>query len=350
MRELICEQCGATFAAGLADCSTCGARAENPRADVDQRVARVQHLLGLARQCHQDNDVTTALRHAREALSLDPDSTTIHALLGQLYEQSGNEAAARYHFQAALSVAAKTGDSPQLIDTSGMATPPRNAGWMTWVLVGCLLCSGLAVVFAFWDGDRHTDERAAILQMELERPPLRHTPRWTWRVPAPLPEATTVPPASAPVETTTTPTTAEHNEPVVATQESVEETVEPLARPPSVLGPSALDPGALDRRAATIESADRAYFAGKYEHAVTMYEELLRNDEHASPRLHQDLAWCYQHLGNSTKAAEHLTAAVKGYRALVTRDPQNTAAEQGLQRSEAALRVLLDTRTTPVEP
>ncbi|OPZ80928.1 MAG: hypothetical protein BWY76_03198 [bacterium ADurb.Bin429] len=71
-----------------------------------------------------------------------------------------------------------------------------------------------------------------------------------------------------------------------------------------------------------------------------MYEALLRASESPNPRIHQDLAWCYQQLGNSGKATQHLTEAVRGYQRVLVDDPQNAAAQHGIAACQAALRAL----------
>ena len=76
---------------------------------------------------------------------------------------------------------------------------------------------------------------------------------------------------------------------------------------------------------------------GHYERAITLYEELLRQDEYPNPQIDQNLALCYQQLGNSRKAVEHLDQAIREYQTLVDADPHNEEALSGLRGCQTAL-------------
>ncbi|MHB9133267.1 MAG: tetratricopeptide repeat protein [Armatimonadota bacterium] len=303
----------------------------------------IRQLLVQARLHQHEGDLTTALRCAREALSLRPECSTIHALLGHLYEQSGNASAAHYHFQAALAVK----EEPAIDGCAGWTEPPPPTParptpglWLAVVLIGCVLFSGLAVVYSFLPEGRKVTHGAVVQIPPEKRPPLPEEPRWVWTN---MPEGVVVeqpgsdqPPAEA--------TTAEGQPPVATPESTAGTNGVRQASAETVLGPSVRPRIVAEPTHPTLEQADQAYFTGQYERAVTVYEEVLQHDNTPNPRLYQDLAWCYQQLGNSTEAAEHLHKAVLGYKALVVSEPQSTVARQGLQSCEAALRTLLSTR------
>ncbi|HOF88556.1 MAG TPA: hypothetical protein PLZ36_10700, partial [Armatimonadota bacterium] len=79
-------------------------------------------------------------------------------------------------------------------------------------------------------------------------------------------------------------------------------------------------------------------------------ESLLRASETPNPRLHQDLAWCYQQLGNSGKATQHLGEAVRGYQRVLMDEPHNAAAQHGIAACQAALRSLRASRENAALP
>jgi len=273
----------------------------------------------------------------------------VHALLGQLYEQLGDAVAARYHFQEALNndsspVCAELPSDPPVAPLP----PPARSGWAIWMLIGLVLFSGLAVFVAYWPGE-HRVERGAIFWTRIKRPQLPITPEWTWHQPLmarDVPVANAADPVqnSAPSEVTSV---VEHKE--VATI-GTNNLAPPLPAPPAspaVLGPAARRGLPVSTGEATLDDADKAYFAGQYEQAVAIYENLLLHDEANNPRLHQDAAYCYQQLGNSEQAATHLDRAILGYQTLLTQDPQSAVAQHGLTTCTVARNLLRASQRPP---
>lgn len=280
------------------------------------------------------------------------DESAVHALLGHLYEQSGEKSAARKHFQLALTVAPSQSseqNSPFEPEVS-VVQQTRNA-WLMVVLIGCVIFSGVGVLFTLLPGP-HNVERGQIFQQSLLKP-TEHPkiePRWTWKVPSPVRHDTPEPAPDVPEPPA--PSKA-----VLAVDQHIETPrIQPAPQPddaPSpmqVLGPSASAGMPAEATEPTIELADQAYFHGKYERAVTIYEEVLRRQEKADPRILQNLAWCYQQLGNSEKAADDLATAIAGYQAQFAEDPHNIAAQQGCRSCEAALRSLQASHETVPAP
>lgn len=352
-----CIQCGEVIPEQAKRCPVCGTPVSDttplavPHADPQE--FRVQQLVAQARECQNAGDLPLALRHAREALSLRCDECSIHALLGHLYEQTGNKAAARYHFQIALTV------SPELTAMEPVLTPEPDTilahqtrgTWLLLVLIGCVLFSGMAVLFTLIPGERNVGSGFVFHSNNPDKTHRVSEPRWTWKVPSPVhatEQAET--PDSVPSDTGTQEKTVLAVGHVESTSTSDSATNETLPLPSQVLGPSASAGVPAETTEPTIEQADQAYFHGKYERAVSIYEELLHHQEKADPRIMQNLAWCYQQLGNSLKAAEYLEKAVQGYQAQLSDDPQNAAAQQGRKSCEAALRSLQSTHETVPTP
>ncbi len=341
----ICHSCAKEVNTDLSHCPYCRAmlsRVSPPGVMLSQADLATEHL-NQARTCLQQGDIVQALCYAREALTLGADDSCTHALLGQLYELQANMTAAQYHFQSALHVT-----SPQHADEDATAPllvatpppPPRSEPIvLLLVLMSCIVFSGLAALFAFHPAAVRTINQSRIIQTPLERPALPSTPPWTWHVPSAIPDDRLPENATAPLV---------HPDDTITPKDSA-----PLSKsipnpdvPPTttVLGPAAHTHNPVNAPRATLEEADKAYFSGDYERAISMYEVVLAQDTAPGPRLFQDLAWCYQQLGNSEQAANNLQKAILGYQALLTTDTANTTAQQAKSACEHALQSLRATR------
>jgi hypothetical protein len=329
-----CCHCGKRADDDAVYCAQCGA----PLSGHDDLVLpdRADQLLAAARLHQEAGDLEAARRCAHEALSLRPDCAAIHSMLGCLHQQMGHESSARLHFQAALAITPPAAPATEMPEPA--AARPHGTLWVTLVLAGCIIFSALAMLFVFRDST-HATEQAALLHT-LQRPPLPVTPQWTWHPPAP---AQVVMPAPAPVTHSDTAlvsstTTVRPQPPAIDV---------PPPPPDQTLGAASGPRTVVLVGAPTIEKAEQAYFRGDYERAATIYEALIRDSSASDPRLHQDLAWCYQQLGSSGKATQHLNEAIRGFEGVLASDPRNTAAQQGLSTCQTALSELLTTRTRP---
>lgn len=333
----ICPQCGVALEGDERLCPQCGAlqfTACHPGTSTEPRHVRAGMLLEEAQRCLDDGHIERARQLAHEALTLRPDCPAIHSLLGCIQQKLGHESAARLHFKAALAV---TPPSPA---TATRIVRPRANAWMAFVAFGCILFSGLATVFAFLPASSKT-RSAALIHMQRARTPMQTPPAWTWQMPAPRQssESKPSPIQDVSVVKVTTATTAHPIEPV-----------KPPAPPAgTILGPAAQTPARMASAEPSLEKADLAYFNQDYDLAAMQYEALLRRGDATDPRIHQDLACCYQHLGNSGKATQHLHEALRGYQAALMDDPQNAAAQRGVAACQAALRELRRSREQATE-
>ena len=327
-------------------CPHCGAPVTNPAcadaAEADPVTQQARTLLQRARECQRQDDVESAVRLAREALALRPACSAAHALLGSLYDQRGDDAAARYHFQLALSVTPGLEDEncvPLPLVLEAAAARPAQHGWMLPVLIGCIVFSGLAALFTLWSGDRNVERSIALTIMHPKRSTLS-APDWR-RVIAPAASA-------APVVDRSTASALD------ARSTSDDTTlVKPFPAPETptaALGPSASATVPATPAHPTIEQADQAIFNAEYERAAAIYERIMDEQDAPSPRLNQQLAMCYQRLGNSTKAEEQLERAIDGYQALVIADPRNAATRQELLSCMETLDKLRAPSTSPDGP
>src|SRR5262245_24191565 len=97
---MFCASCGTKNAAESNFCRQCGHKLERPAAPIkiseeefDRALPadeQVSALLERAYRQRKDSDLPGAIALCEEALRLNPDSTTAHSLLGQLYEASGS--------------------------------------------------------------------------------------------------------------------------------------------------------------------------------------------------------------------------------------------------------------------
>jgi tetratricopeptide (TPR) repeat protein len=333
MDDAICEQCGATFHAGASHCPACGSPVQLPvETEDDDPVTLLTHtLLFQARTYQQRGDLANAIQCANDALAIHPTCSTIHTFLGSLYEQQGEKAAARLHFQQALTVTPTPdddGDMPLLPIPEMDAARTMSGGWMLPVLVGCLVFSGLAALFTLWPGNPTIKHGGPMLY-----------PRVQPKLPFPGPSTKVRTPAQKP----TAPAAGKEQQPkVISLPIPRDDSANGTALSSSlngtgVIGPSATGTLPVLPATPTIEQADEAYAGGAYERAAAIYEIMLTGQDKANPSVQQHLALSYQRLGNTSKAIHHLELAVEGYRQALTADPQNDALRQELRQCQAML-------------
>jgi tetratricopeptide (TPR) repeat protein len=305
-------------------------------------VLRAREFYAAACEAREQGDLAGAIAAAREALVLRPDCSALHALLGHLHEQAGETETAQYHFTAALDVSSATeGECDRLlVPPAPEAAAPTQANWLTVALVACVLVSAVAIVYAFWGDAVRGRSLAATLQPMA--PPDAAPRAWEWRTPEPAKPAPEPPkhvePVAATNTTSATPATMTIAPPVT-----------PVAAPADKpLGPSGRTHVRM-ARGASLEEADEAFFQCDYESATALYEAVIAQGAAVDPRVYRDLAWCYQHLGNSTAATKYLDAAITAYQAVLAQTPDDPAATQGLRTCEAAKRSL-GTRTASAKP
>jgi len=307
---------------------------------------RYHELISHAKQCQLDGDLVAAIGHAQMALSLGCDVCAVHALLGHLYEQSGNALKAHQHFQRALEVAPAQAEVElsvaPMIDLP--AAPQLRGVWLMAVLFGCILFSGLAALFTLFPGERNIIGHGTILQPGIPVLPPNKDLLWTAKVPSPihqlLPEPLLEHATNTPMAETNALLVGDmHVEGTRGSLPASAHVPEQLV-PTAVLGPAASVNIPAEAIEPTIEHADQEYFRGQYERAINLYEEIMYRQEKPDPRMLQNLAWCYHQLGNSAKAAEHLQMAMQGYQYQLGDDPQSVSAKQGLRSCEAALHTL----------
>lgn len=348
MDELICEQCGMPYGSDDGSCPRCGTA--NPHAPVpdDPVIQLTRNLLQQARDHQQQGDLVSAIQCATDAVSLKPNCSAAHTMLGSLYEQQGEKGAARLHFQRALTVAQGEEEDcllPPIAALQEATTARPSSGWMLAVLIGCIVFSGLAALFTLFPNNFSLQRGSLVIKVTNLQ-----------KVPAPKvdltdkqPDTTATQPETGTAGTGNDDTHAASDNPPKTTLNSGAVKPEPAPIEPrpsgvqsAVLGPSATTGAPAMPVSPSEAQADQAFFCADYEKAAAMYEKVL--DETPSPRDHKQLALCYQRLGNSEKAEYHLQQALEGYKAAYSKDPQNTSVEQELKSCQTTLDTLRASR------
>jgi len=351
MDDVICEQCGTVYSDDARQCPNCGAPVQlsvDAEAD-DPAMQLTRTLLFQARTYQQRGDLSNAIQCATDALAIRPTCSTIHTFLGSLLEQKGEIAAARRHFQKALTVAATPDDQcelPVLPLQESAVFRSASGGWMLPVLVGCLVFSGLAALFTLWPGNP-TIRTSSSLPYLGTMPPRLPEPNHPVQIPSVGKSATPV--------TTREPSGSAQSSGVIPLSVTRDETARGTALNDSlnetgVIGPSATSVLPVLPAMPTVEQADDAYSRGAYERAAAIYEKVLTGEAQGNPHVHQHLALSYQHLGNTNKAAHHLRLAVAGYRLALDADPQNADLQRELQSCQALFNALQTDIKAPGTP
>jgi len=339
MGEVICEQCGMIYGDDVSHCPKCGAsvRRSVTAEDDDPVVQLTRTLLFQARTYQQRGDLANAIKCANDALAIRPTCSTIHTFLGSLYEQKGEVAAARRHFQKALTV------TPEPVENCELPLPslpdfvivrPVSSGWMLPVLVGCIVFSGLAAMFTLWPGN-------PVVRLGGVTPYFRQKPE----SPLPFPGAKTgVKPMID--HATTAPKEDEHEKPMkhpeatplsVPNNNATQATANNLTLEPRVIGPHATGTLPVMPVTPTVEQADTAYKQQEYERAAAIYENVLPAQDKPNPSAYQHLAHCYLQLGNRKKVQDYLEKAIEEYEVAAADDPQNAAVRQELKNCKTML-------------
>ena len=303
-----------------------------------------RNLLHQARAYQQYGDLASAIKCASDALAIRPNCSTIHALLGSLYEQKGEKQAARLHFRKALTVTPSVEEEECLLPVVPMQESalvrPIASGWMLPVLIGCIVFSGLAALFTLWPGNQRAERGSIVIRF---MPPRQQTP------PPSFTEVNLgkeMPVKSVAAEPPVVDENKHRQPKAVAGSNKVEdptplplETAPTVVEKPAVLGPSATNSVPISPKP-TEAHADQAFFNGDHERAAATYERVLDRQETPNPRTHQRLAQCYQRLGNRQKARYHIEQAIEGYTILLSDDAGNAMTRQELESCRTILQAL----------
>lgn len=346
MHEHICADCGTIYREDAERCPKCGAPTAETLilggAEQDPSAELVRTLLYQARQCQQRGAYIEALQYANDALALRPTCSSIHALIGSIYEQKGDAAAARHHFKKALTVTPPADQNGECAIPEELLAPESpmvrtvSGAWVLPALIGCLLFSGLAALFTLWP--RQQAEQGTSININFRET----TPRTRLRtLPRAVQPVTQTEPVTHPFQAqpdAPEQTLPDPPAPVHTPRQSAPLPVTPA--PPKdkpTLGPSATRSVPVVPDNPTMQQGDEAFFQGDNERAIAIYEKLLAAGDAKNPRVHQNLAKCYNSLGNTDTARTHLHAAISGYEAIISANPVNETAQDELSSCRATL-------------
>ena len=113
---MYCQDCNTGNTVDSKYCKECGSKINSgyrtmmlsiqdvPLGQSEENVERLTRLLDMAFWHNQAGNHDAAITASEAALSLNPNSTTAHSLLGTLYEKTGDDAQAIRHFEAVLAL------------------------------------------------------------------------------------------------------------------------------------------------------------------------------------------------------------------------------------------------------
>jgi len=111
-----CHDCNTANAVDSKYCKECGAKINEgyrtmmlsvqdlPAGQNEETVDRLTRLLDMAFWHNEAGNIAAAITASEAALTINPNSTTAHSLLGSLYERKGDDVQAIHHFEAVLAL------------------------------------------------------------------------------------------------------------------------------------------------------------------------------------------------------------------------------------------------------
>ena len=150
---MYCQDCNTGNTVDSKYCKECGAKINSgyrtmmlsiqdlPPHQSDEDVEKLTRLLDMAFWHNQAGNQDAAITACEAALSLNPNSTTAHSLLGTLYEKTGNDDKAIRHFESVLSLNPESQADAQKLEQlrRGVhvraAAPPLTHQWLPPVML-----------------------------------------------------------------------------------------------------------------------------------------------------------------------------------------------------------------------
>lgn len=405
-----CTHCGSDSPEGSRFCISCGQaiNGKSPQsatrrgaAPSSADLARADRLLTEAFGLSDEGRLTDAVRVALQAVTINPDSTTAHSLLGTLYERLGNREAAIREYQTVLSLSpGSTADRQRLNELLGLPTTtetpqaavrrPVTERRPDLLYVGGGGAVILLVIIAIIvlinrtgqnEPEKETPTTPPQVRMTTSQPVVIANP-----TPAPVPG---LPSAAPPAGTPTTPlpdfsrVTVDPNavnqvainqtpplNPQLGPQTGVSREPQPLILPYPGYRPAGQTPastflpgggivlntpikiklpsstgrtGVLRAVLPTATSAHRLALSGRLSEASEVYEAVLARQPDAAPKMRVELAMVYSKLHEPAKAAKQYMRALEQYQEQLNSGASGddaNEAEHGMATCRAALRAL----------
>lgn len=383
-----CPKCGKESPEQARFCRACGERLADAADDAHApRVLtpdeRSRRLLEDAFRLSEEGRVQSAIHACRQALSLNPTSTSAHSLLGTLYERTGDRDGAIREYEQVLTLSpGSTVERRRLNELMGVAAAPepvavsprtaRMAVTGGFVVIALILIG--ALVFTSQQQERSRRGRAVAQRPQAAQRPMEMAlapsqvapPRLLGpgRVRSPRPASARTAAASA--ARAQRPTSQAHGQwlgpgtfllssggrepyagagglarggyttPPIQGAVRVRGAGAPTVNTPSWLYPSGVAsvPGAAVPRLAR-----NYYFQGNYQASIDAYRGYLTENPQA-PAPRQELAWVYMDSGDRPTARREYETALDQYQADLSRGHNVEAARHGARTCESAIDVL----------
>ena len=368
-----CPKCGQDSPDQARFCRVCGNRlsgareAEAPDATLTSE-QRAQRLLEEAFRLSEQGRVLAAIQTCQQALSLTPNSTSAHSLLGTLYQRQGDRDRAIREYEQVLTLSPESTVERRLLnELMGVPTAarpvlvsPRTA---RVAVTGASVAVALLVIAAVLltrsnpapGPSRPTPApppatRAARPVEVVSTTPPPPTPGSAWpglTSPFPTPVFRPSPPAaagpaapgaSAPAGPVIIPATGAERyyaRPGALAPAPMTGAVEYGGVP--VVGSGAWSPPAAGWSA----QAGRDYFLqGDYARAAQTYRTYLERTPAAGGGPREELGWVYMQMGERDLATQQYQQALSSYEYDVQRGHNVEAARHGLRTCQSAIRAL----------
>jgi len=335
-----CRACGAELAAARGGAARAGGAPPVPT-----EAERARRLLEEAFRLSEQGRIQAAISACQQAISINPNSTSSHSLLGTLYERQGDrESAIREYEQVLTFSPGSTVERRRLNELMGVPAAREavaiSARSVRFAVTGAFIVVALVLISAIlFTTQRQPPARPQAMPTAVASrafpggqpmAPQRIVPApgRAFPVQAPLPRP-------APLQIARfAPRSASY--PFARSQRI------PRRMTPRVGTPRRrTSPGLVPRGTVLNPGLGRNYyFRGDYQRAAEVYEAYLyENPVNAAP-VREELGWVYLESGDYNGATEQYRAAHTEYRTDLARGHNVEAARHGLRTCDSALDVL----------
>lgn len=369
-----CAKCGTEGPEQARFCRACGARLREGGEAPEQLgpEERARQLLEDAFRLSEEGRVLAAIDVCRQAVTLNPRSTSAHSLLGTLYERQGDRQAAIREYEQVLAISPGStaerrrlnelmgvpavGEGPEVSPRAARLVVTGAVGVLALILVAAILVTSQRPASRPAPGGvrvaTRTPEEVPLAEPQAVVPAPGRTYAWTpVRSPRPLSPARQ--PARQPsgygvgqwvgpgtfMIQGSAPAPGRPRQPMPPVEGAVPYTA---AGPPTVSTPGWGPTTGLVPVGARLNAdlARRYYLQGDHQRAIAVYEHYLRQNPDASAAPREELAWVYAQAGQRESARGEYRAALSRYQEDLSRGHNVEAARHGVRTCESALAAL----------
>lgn len=383
-----CPKCGKENPAEARFCRSCGERlaadgggAYAPRILTPEE--RSRRLLEDAFRLSEEGKLQSAIHSCRQAIALNPTSTSAHSLLGTLFERVGDRDEAIREYEQVLTLSpGSTVERRRLNELMGVAAAPervlvtprtaRMAVTGGFVVVALVLVG--AIIFTSqppsrpagqqgargparpmgqvarattesWEvapprllgsgrprAQRLYQPRAAAQQARRQQPVQRGYAQWLGPGTYLLPSGGSEPYAGLGAQ--------QYAQRRYGTPPMVGAVPVRGSGVPTVGTPGWRYPGVANGNLAQPRLARNYYLQGDYQRAIDAYRGYLAQNPQSGPQPREELAWVYAEAGNHQTAKQQYQIALEQYQADLAREHNVEAARHGARTCESAIRAL----------